>query len=68
MIYLRKKSWKGNAAMAVNERKEGQRFIEKTSQKKCRVCPNRPRTWCLICKIALCMDHALKPFIRTELC
>ena len=44
IIYPRKRSWKGNAAVAVNERKEGQHFIEKTSQKRCRVCPNKTRT------------------------
>ena len=36
IIYPRKRSWKGNAAVAVNERKEGQHFIEKTKSKEMR--------------------------------
>ena len=49
VIFPRKRSLKGNAAVAVNERKEGQHFIEKSSQK-------RPRKWCPICKVGLCME------------
>ena len=62
IIYPRKRSWKGNAAVAVNERKEGQHFIEKNSRKRCRICPNRPRTWCSICKVGLCMEPCFKAF------
>ena len=38
IIYPHKRLWKENAAVAVNQRKEGQHFIEKTCQKRCRVC------------------------------
>ena len=38
IIYPRKRSWKGNAVIPGNERKLGQHFVEKCSQKRCRVC------------------------------
>ena len=56
IIYPRKRSWKGNAIVPANERKQGQHFVEKCSQKSCRVCPSRPRPWCPICKVGLCID------------
>ena len=34
IINPRKRSWKGNAAVPVNERKQGQNFVEKYSQKR----------------------------------
>ena len=46
IIYPKKRSWKGNAVVPANERKQGQHFLEKCSQKSCRVCLSRPRTWC----------------------
>ena len=48
-----KKSWKGNSTVPANERKQGQHFVKKCSQKHCRVCSSRPRTWCPICKVGL---------------
>ena len=62
IIYLRKRLWKENAVVSANERKEGQHFVEKCSQKCCRVCPSRPRTWCPICKVGLCIEPCFKAF------
>ena len=62
IIYSRKRSWKGNAVFPANERKKGQHFVEKCSQKRCRVCPSKPRTWCSICKVGLCIEPCLKTF------
>ena len=62
IIYPRKRSWKGNAVVPANERKQDQHFVEKYSQKLCRVCPSRPRTWCPICKIGLCIEPCFKAF------
>ena len=30
--------------------------------KKCRVCPNRPRSWCPICKVRLCLEPCFKAY------
>ena len=62
-IYPRKRSWKGEAVVPANERKQGQHFAETCSQKRCRVCPKRPRTWCPLCKVGLCMEPCLKAFL-----
>ena len=62
ILYLRKRSWKGNAVVPANERKQGQHFAEKCSQKRCRVCPSGPRTWCPICKVGLCIEPCFKAF------
>ena len=62
IIYPRKRSWKGNAVFPANERKQGQHFVEKCSQKRCGVCPSRPITWCSICKVGLCIEPCLKTF------
>ena len=61
-IYPRKRSWKGEVVVPANERKQGQLFAETFSQKRCRVCPKRPRTWCPLCKVGLCMEPCLKAF------
>ena len=50
IIYPRKPSWKGSAAVAVNERTQGQHYLERCLQKRCPVCPKNPRTSCPICK------------------
>ena len=55
-IYLRKRSWKGNAAAPENERNQRNHFVEKCSQKRCTYCTNWTRTWCPICKFGLCME------------
>ena len=44
--YPRKTSWKWYVVVPVNGRKKGQHFVEKCSQKRCRVSPSKPRTWC----------------------
>ena len=38
IIYPRKRSWKGEAVVPANERKQGQHFAETCSQKRCTVC------------------------------
>ena len=50
IIYPRKRSWKGNAVVPANERTQGQHFVEKCSQKRCRVCSVDQEPWCPICK------------------
>ena len=62
IIYPGKRSWKGDAVVPANERKQGQHFAKTCSQKRCRVCPKRPRTWCPLCKVGLCMEPCLKVF------
>ena len=62
IIYPRKRSWKGDAVVAKNERKQGQHFAEKCNQKRCRVCPKKPRTWCPSCKVGLCIEPCFKAF------
>ena len=61
-IYPSKKSWKGGCAVAENERIEGRHFIEKTSQKRCRFCLSRSRTWCPVCNVGLCMQPCFRIF------
>ena len=62
IIYPRKRSWKGEAVIQANEWKQGHHFAKKCSHKRCRVCPKRPRTWCPLCKVGLCMEPCLKAF------
>ena len=62
VIYPRKRSWKGEAVVPANEWKQGQHFAETCSPKHCRVCPKRPRTWCSLCKVGLCMELCFKAF------
>ena len=62
IIYPRKRSWKGNAVVPANERKQGQHFAEKCSQERGRVFSSRPRTWCPICKVGLCIEPCFKAF------
>ena len=62
IIYQRKRSWKRNANVPANKRKQGQYFLEKCPQKRCRVCPCRPRTWCPIYKVGLCMFYHVFQF------
>ena len=62
IIYPRKRSWKGEAVVPANERKQGQHFAETFSPKHCRVCPKRPRTWCSLFKVGLCMEPCFKAF------
>ena len=62
IIYPMKRSWKGEAVVPANERKQGQHFTETCSQKRCRVCPKRPRTCCPLCKVGLCMEPCFKAF------
>ena len=64
IIYPRKRSWKGNA---VNERKEGHHVIEKTSQKRCRFVQTDQEHGARYVRLDFVWNHALKPFIRTEL-
>ena len=62
IIYSRKRSWKGNAAVQENERNQGNHFVQKCSHKQCRVCHNQPRIWCPICKFDFCMEPCFKAF------
>ena len=63
IIYPRKRSWKGNAAVPKNEKKQQENhFVEKYSQKLCRACPNQPRTWYPICEVGLCMEPFFEAF------
>ena len=62
IIYSRKRSWKGNAAVQENERNQGNHFVQKCSHKRCRVCHNQPRIWCPICKFDFCMEPCFKAF------
>ena len=60
ITYQRKRLWKGNEVASANEMKQSQHFVEKCSQKCYRVCPSRPTTWCLICKVGLCIEPYFK--------
>ena len=62
IIYPRKRSWKGEAVVPANERKQGQHCAETYSQKRCIVCPKRPRTCYPLCKAGLCMEACFKAF------
>ena len=62
IIYPRKSSWKRNTAGLEDEKNQENHFVEKCFQKRCRVCPNQPRTWSLICKVGLCMELCFKAF------
>lgn len=62
IIYPRKYSSKGNKEVSKNERVNAQRFVEKKNQKRCGVCPARPRTCCLVCKLGLCVNSYFKAY------
>ena len=60
MIYPRKRSWKGETPVSKNKRINKRHFIENSTQKCCRICSTRPRTWCPTCEVGLCWSRALK--------
>ena len=62
IIYPRKRSWEGEVVVLANERKQLQHFAETCSQKRCRVCPKRPRTWYPLCNVGLCIGPCVKDF------
>ena len=62
IIYPRKRSWKDSEAVVVNERTQGQHYLERCLQKTCHVCPKKSRTCCPICKVGLCVQKYFNVF------
>ena len=66
IICPRKRSWKDRAAVAVNERTQGQHCFERCLQKRCWVSPKKPRIWCPSCKDGFRLEPCFKAFILTN--
>ena len=65
LIYPRKRSWKGNAAVAANERKVGQHFIENRVKSDAGFVKTDQEHGVRYVKLDFVWSHALEPFIRT---
>ena len=66
VIYPRKRSWKGNAPVAINERKKVNTSLKNGVKRDARFVQTDQEHGVRYVRLDFVWSHALKPFIRTE--